>query len=235
MRPMTRRWIIGVAAGLSVAGCRVEPGDTDYASQQPDDFIVERDAGQEDEFLVGPDPFVTGDTRLTFGPFYEGAQSAEIPVDDVNNFFFVFDAGGMSSLDITTSADRIEGFEASDFRHTGAPFWGMSLAFFDGAPDDGGAPRPEDLRDYETMHISLKSSSATYAQVRVGVAWEGGEANVAASDYGYDNDGQWHTLAIPFADFGADMSRVTTPLILVGEQGSAGDSLLVDNFYWSGS
>lgn len=222
-----------LAAGLLAPGCRVEPGETDYESQQIEDFM-EPDSGEPAVFLPGPDPYVAGDSRLTFGPFYEGAQSEEIPINDQTNFFFVFDAGGISSLEITMSTDRIEGFQSSALQNMGTPFWGMSLAFFDGNPDDGASPRPEDLSAYETMHISFKSSDATYDEVSIGIESQGGQASVFATDYGYAADGEWHTLDIPLEDFGVDLTTVTTPLVLSGEQGTEGDFLLVDNFYYSG-
>ncbi len=234
MNTKLRMFAAVAAMGLVAGGCRVDPGETDYESQQISDFVEdETDAGGTMEFLPGPDPFGPGDSRLTFGPFYEGSQSAEIPIDDVRNFFFVFDANGQSSIQITTSDDRIEGFESNVFEHAGGGFWGMSLAWFTANPDDGGMPRPEDMSAWTTAHISFKSSDPAFADLEIGVASEAGEGRVSASDYGYTNDGEWHTLDIPLDDFGTDLTSVTTPLILVGEGGAAGDELLVDNFYYS--
>lgn len=222
-----------LGATLILAGCRVEPGGTDYASQQISDFIDESDAG-EAMFLPGPHPYVEGEARLAFGPFYEGASSESIPVNDVTNFLFVFDAAGVSSLEIEAVEDRVEGFSADALRLTGAAFWGMSIAFFDRNPGDGGTPRPEDLSAYSTMFLSLKSSDGAFGDVRIAIGSSSGEGAVQASDYGYANDGDWHSLAIPLADFGgADVTGIHTPLILGGNGTDAGDELLIDAFYYA--
>ncbi len=215
---------------LLALGCRLEPGATDYASQQPG---AEVDDNNDDvEFLPGPDPFIDGERRLFFGPFYEGGFSDALPIDDVTSFFFVFNAGGNNTLDIINVSDRIEGFGSDALIHTGQGFWGISLAFFTANPDDGGVPRAEDLSTWDTLHISLKSSDPTYAEVGIGMASLGGEETVGATNYGYTNDGEWHSIEIPLSDLSAvDTSEVITPLIISGAGGSSGETLLVDGFY----
>lgn len=214
---------------LLALGCRLEPGPTDYAAQQPGaEPVVEDDV----DFLPGPDPFVEGERRLFFGPFYEGGFSDAIAIDDVTNFFFVFGAGGNNTLEILSVNDRVEGFGSDAFVHTGQGFWGISLSFFTANPDDGGVPRPEDLSTWDTLHISLKSSDPTYAEVNIGMASSSGEQTVGATAYGYANDGEWHSIEIPLSDLSAvDLSSVITPLIISGAGGSAGETLLVDAFY----
>lgn len=234
---MSRRnysFIACASVVLLAFGCRVEPGETDYASQQIDDFVDDTDTGDSTIFLPGPDPYVQGEARLAFGPFYEGSASEEIPVNDVTNFLFVFETGGRSTLEIVSSTDRIEGFESNVLRLTGTPFWGTSIAFLDDSPDDGGMPRPEDLSAFDTMHISFKSADASFDDIDIAIGSLGGEASVPASNYGWVNDGEWQTLDIPLADFAdASLTTVTTPLIVSRAGGSEGDELLVDNFYYT--
>ena len=225
------------ALTLSAAGCRLEPGPTDYASQSFVDMGEDADQASANTFLPGPDPFVEGESRISFGPFYEGSSSEQLPVDDVNNFFFIFQAEGQLSFDVVESADRVEGFTSDTFVHNGTAFWGMSIAFYDGDPNAGGNPRPEDFSKWSTMHISLRSSDAAFSQLNIGQSSASGEGLIRATDYGYENDGEWHSLEIPMADLqaaGADLSAITSPLVMTGGSGELGESLQVDNFYLSG-
>ena len=61
------------------------------------------------------------------------------------------------------------------------------------------------------------------------------EFRVKASDYGYANDGEWHSLTIPLSDFetlGWDIRSVRSPMFFSGATpGQVGETLLVDDVY----
>ena len=117
---------VGALCALcALSACRVEPGPTDYASQQFDMGSEDPDATDSQTFLPGPDPFGPNEARLTFGPFYEGAASESIFVDDLTNFFFIFQAAGQLTFTVREVSDRIEGFQADELAHAGTTFWGM--------------------------------------------------------------------------------------------------------------
>ena len=88
------------------------------------------------------------------------------------------------------------------------------------------------------LHISLKSANPSYAGLQLAmnsVAERQGAVSVAA--YGFRPDGAWHDLEIPLADFaaaGADLAQIIAPLVFLGGEGQAGDSLLVDGVYIRG-
>jgi hypothetical protein len=223
-----------IAALLTTAGCRTDPGTPDYRSQEQFDFGI--DAGSDalaepdvPQVLPGPDPWEPGEDRLSIGTFYEGGSSDAIIIDDVQNFLFIFE----SSLSIQIDTDRIEGLRAHRFVLAGTAFWGMGIFWLTEADGD---PRPEDLSSWETLHISFKSSDAPFDDIEISMADAAGSATVLASDYGYANDGEWHTLDIPTSDFvdaGLDLSAVSSPLSLSGPTNTEGAALLVDNVYFT--
>ena len=61
---------------------------------------------------------------------------------------------------------------------------------------------------------------------------------VRANDYGWVNDGQWHSLSVPLQDFvnlGLDLSRMRSPFTIGNDpsEGTAkvGETLLIDDLY----
>ena len=91
----------------------------------------------------------------------------------------------------------------------------------------------------------MKSAATAFETVNLVVQWgpprppdgvgdQVREFTYRANDYGYTNDGEWHSLTIPFADLelqGFDPTSVRSPLIFSGGGGTNGEQLLVDNVY----
>ncbi len=103
---------------------------------------------------------------------------------------------------------------------------------------------PTDLSSWTTLHVSLKSSDPGMAEVEVRVLHGAAPAGpitvgLRGTRYGWVNDGEWHHLAIPLADFtaaGVALSRCRGPLGFGSPNGApamhAGETLLLDNFYY---
>lgn len=207
---------------LVLAACRPNPGVPDYSGMAS----LFGDGGVNMS-LAGPDPYVPGSRRLVFGAFYEGGSSVELPLDH----YFIFS----NSYTTVPSDDRVEGLQSDELDFNGTAFWGGGL-FWD---------KPTDMRGWTTLHVSLKSDATNLAVIALrtlylGPAPASTEITVAvkANDYGYVNDGQWHTLAVPLADFvkqGLDLSRMRSPFTLGNDVSSAtaktGDVLLLDDVY----
>jgi hypothetical protein len=61
---------------------------------------------------------------------------------------------------------------------------------------------------------------------------------VRANDYGWVNDGKWHSLSVPLADFvsrGLDLGRMRSPFTIgndaTGGTPRTGEVLLIDDLY----
>lgn len=205
---------------ISLLACRPDPGDPAY----PDPNAVDTgDTGPDDGFYEGPDPYVAGEARLAFGAFYEGQSSEVLPVDDVTRHYYIYEATYTTAPDLI---DRVEGYQSDVITHAGGAWWGGGINW----------DASEDLSTWTTLHVSLRSDSATFAAIELRVAGGGEETTVAAADHGWAADGQWHHLSVPLSAFsaqGTDLSSVTAPFILVGGKGAAGDELRVDNLYWT--
>lgn len=219
---------LGLLVGATAA-CRPDPGIPDYSSHTG---LRDR-ANDAAEERPGPNPYVLGAQRLYLGAFYEGGRSDEILINDVDTFYFIFDTAGDGSGQLTysqeTDSDRLEGKLSDAIILNGTSFWGGGLIW----------NTARDLSDWNTMYISFKSSDETFADFGVVIQAEEGSGTrdfrLNASEYGYVNDGQWHSLRIPLEDFGAvDFSRTRSPLILTDAvQGVSGEMLLVDDFYYT--
>jgi len=91
------------------------------------------------------------------------------------------------------------------------------------------------------MRVGFKSSDPVFEDIDVSMFYfddDGAEvgAVLQASDYGYANDGIWHVLEIPLADFeeaGVDLARVRSPFTIGGPAGDPGEVLLVDGLYFT--
>ncbi len=217
---------LGALTLASLIGCRPEPGDPDYASQEAFDFEREEPVVT---FLPGPDPFEDGSQRLSMDIFYEGGASLRIPVDGVTRHFFIYadEFSGQLTFGVAPSNERIEGLASDEFTHAGGPWWGGGVHWED---------VPQDLSRWGRLVISLRSDNAAFADVELAMEGGGGVGSVQAADYGYTNDGRWHTLIIPLVDFanqGVDLTSVSIPLRFGGDGGQAGDTLLMDNVYFS--
>lgn len=205
---------------MFVTGCRPDPGVPDYSSLAN----LFGDGGVT-EVKPGPFPYVTGARRAAFGPFYEGGASDRLPIDN----YFIFS----NSYATQPSDERVEGLQSDQLDFNGTNFWGGGLFW----------NKPTDLTGFTKLHVSLLSSDTGLATIAVRMLYFGpapGNAEVTvqvkANDYGWVNDGKWHSLTIPIADFpGLDVKRVRSPFTIGNDQngGTArtGESLLVDDVY----
>ena len=196
---------------LALLACRPDPGEPNY----PDPGELTIDTNDED-FLRGDDPYEEGEDRLSIGIFYEGPVSEWVDVDNVENFFYIYE----DSFSVTSSDDRVEGYTSDVLEVSKDTWWGGGIHW-------EGSPR--DLSAYNTLNVSLKSDALEGLELGM----KGGdEAKVPVSDYGYVADGEWHHLDIPLADFsGVVLAGVEIPLIIVAEGTPSGTTVLFDNLY----
>jgi hypothetical protein len=167
--------------------------------------------------LLGPDPFVDGESRLSFGIFYEGRFSDLAPIDDVTSHFYVYE----NTFAVEPTSERVEGSAADRLVRLSDAWWGGGLHFDNGL----------DLSPWDTLHVSLRSADMDALEIIVN---DGADAAVSVTDYGYVADDTWHHLAIPLADFiaaGLDPAAVSAAFVILGQQGSTGDAVLIDNLY----
>ncbi|MDX2011584.1 MAG: hypothetical protein SFW67_15395 [Myxococcaceae bacterium] len=213
---MRRAWlVVGVVA---VSACRPNPGVPDYSG-----FRQFAGDGGASESRPGPFPYVMGARRLAFGVFYEGGASDRLPIDN----YFIFS----NSYATEPSDDRVEGLVSDELDFNGTGFWGGGLFW----------ERPTSLAGWSTLHVSLRSSDPGLATIAVRVLYFNASnaevtVQVKANDYGWVNDGKWHSLSIPLTDFrGADLTRLRSPFTIgndvSGGTARLGESLLVDDVY----
>jgi hypothetical protein len=224
---------LAVAALLGVVGCRPDPGKDNYANQEP--FP---DGGNVSK--PGPYPYVPGDKRLSVGDFYEGDYSDVIPIDNTNTHLFIYGVGTppnqMNTANDLSSPDCVEGVQSDDIVNLGLGFVGLGINYVNAA----GTNLPHDLSAWSFMHVSFKSASmdptSAYATATLQVGMNATTVWVLPSTYGYANDGAWHSLTIPLADFvagGIDLTMVDAPFVINGGAGTTGDSLLIDDLYFT--
>ena len=214
--------IAGVCIGL--VSCGDDPGVPDFSSQA--DLIP------PDQKFEEPDPFRRGKARLSVDIFYEGGRSETIKINGFRTHYFVFGQQevGRPTYDQARSLDRLEGERSTQITLVGTPFWGGGVIW----------DQPIDLSDWTTLFVSFKSSDPSFASFDLSLLYEqdGMEqsVNLDPTDYGYANDGLWHSLEIPFRDAirsGFDPSSVRSPFVIGGPGGEAGDRLLIDNLYFT--
>jgi hypothetical protein len=238
---LKRRHLVWIAAllVLSLVGGCADPGTPDYSSQ-----VGLRDSiqGPFDPFPpVAPDPYQPGDERLSVGYFYEGGRSETIPINRVttNYFIFVTDLnrpGQTLTGGQFPSRDRLEGLESIEFSTAEQPFWGSGILWEEAT----------DLSEWTTMYVGFKSSDDSFERIDLTLQSATTipnepppEPNGVTFDlrtYGYANDGEWHFLEIPLQDFidrGWDPSNARSPFIMGGPTSKAGDTLLIDNLYFT--
>jgi hypothetical protein len=208
------------------AGCRPDPqADSTYDQQETFDAGVP---------LPGPIPYQPGSARLDVGSFYEGQSSQRIPIDATHHVY-IYAADDSNPAATLTAAlipdpDRIEGIWSTRVGLTMQPWWGFGV-HWDSAVD---------FAAWKFLRVSLKSSDAAFADVAVAMNSAAGSTPMTvkldAGAYGYKNDGAWHTLAIPIADFaagGLDVSQVIAPFVLTGGAGPPSAILKVDDLYFT--
>lgn len=217
-----RRALPFALAVVALTACRPDPGVPDYSSLE----AIFGDGGAS-EFKPGPYPWVEGTRRLAFGVFYENGASDRLPIDD----YFIFS----NSYATAPSDDRVEGLQSDELAFNGTGFWGGGLFW----------RAPTDMRGWTTLHVSLRSEDPGLAVIALRTLYFGpppGNAEVTvavrANDYGWVNDGQWHSLSVPLADFvnqGVDLSRMRSPFTIGNDPGGGtaklGEALLIDDVY----
>ena len=222
--------------------CREDLPTPDYSDQIG---IEERiDAGTPEGFLAGTDPLQEGEQRLNIGLAYEGRFTREISVGTGIRNVFAFDLNGDGTGDFTitggNSFDRVEGVVATEIVHAGFGFWGLGVFYRAQVDSSGTRGGSVDLSGWRVMHMALKSSDEAFEVIRIGM--ESGQfennfaARVEATDYGYVNDGEWHVVDIPLADFeaqGVILQDCSAPLIFSGDSGRPGEVLLIDEVYFT--
>jgi len=214
-----------LAALTALAGCRADAAPADPALL--DDW--ESPAGFFPEPLPGPDPYVAGTDRLGLGLFYEGGLSEFMPIDGSTSNYYIFEAFPGDPLtygQLEDKARRVEGLVSARITHAGLTFWGGGIFW----------SSPRNVSRWQTLHVSLRSTAPSFAEISLGVKSANREFRVNATDYGYANDGEWHHLVIPLADFaedGADFAALDSPFLFGGGAGQSGDFFNIDNLYWT--
>lgn len=189
--------------------CRPDPGAPDYPTREP--FSVPGD----DFYDL---PLADGEERLSLGLFYEGEATETVVIDDTTAHFYIYE----NTFTDQVSDDRYEGFVADLLTHGSLAWWGGGVTW----------DVPRDLSGWEALHLVVKTWDL--ADWEIGVNGGGVEVRRPVGDYGLVADGAWHVLEVPLEDFdGADLSAVTVPLLMVGESGAAGDSLLLDAVFYT--
>jgi hypothetical protein len=208
--------ILLLATVLLLCSCHGTPGDPNY-TELPEDF---RGSG-EPEFK-DPTPYVPGTNRLSISIFYEGAYSKILILDDVQRHFYIYD----STFNIADENAIVrEGLRADAFVAAGTPWWGGGVTW----------DNAEDLSSWTIMHVSLWSDNEAHEATEIEIEGGGVTRRVAIADYGFVANGAWHDLAIPMsdiADTGVDISAITRPFVLAGENTPMGATLVVDNLYY---
>lgn len=203
-------------AATGAAGCRPDPGPSNYDLQET--FPHDDGGGGS---LPGPNPYQPGQRRLSVGAFYESGASDVIPIDNMTSNLYVYS----DTVTLLPDPDHIEGKTSTRATHAGLTWWGFGIHWM----------TPRDLSTWTHLHVSLKSHDPAFAAVDVGM----NNANpvfLHATNYGYANDDQWHSLIIPLADFvaaGLDLTKVAAPFVLTGGAGSGGEQLKVDDLYFT--
>ncbi len=195
--------------------CRPDPGAPSYPRAEAWDPVLD-----DSDFLGGSDPYDGSSERLSLGIFYEGGASEVLEIDDATRHFYIYE--GTFSLEVTD--DRVEGLVADAVTLSGGAWWGGGVHW----------DVPVDLSAWTTLHLAVASPDEGLAGWQLGMSDGTTEARVTAADYGFATDGAWRHLAVPLADFsGLDLTRVAVPLLLVGQGGTAGDTLKLDDLYLS--
>ncbi len=200
---------------VALAACRPDPGAPNYPNPGPWDPLTD-----DPDFLGGSQPYEDGEDRLSYGIFYEGGYSDLLLLDEVTRHFYIYEG----TFGVSVSDDRVEGLTSDALTLTGNPWWGGGVHWDEAT----------DLGDWDHLHIALKSSDSSLASWSIGMTGGGNEGRVNVSAAGFVPDGSWQDLSIPLADFesaGVDLGSVTVGLLLVGEGGAAGDTVLIDDLY----
>lgn len=196
---------------VAAAACRPMP---EGAPKYP---VYEEYRSADD--LEGPFPYVEGEPRLSFGVFYEGGFSEEIPIDDTVTHYYIYE----TTYTQAPSSDRIEG-TMSDALTVRLNWLGGGIVW----------DAPRDLSAWTTLHASFKSDDALFEDLGVQIESPAGLTRRIISDYGFVADGEWHSIAIPLEDFaGVNFSQVDIPISFLADTASTGSVVLVDDVYYT--
>ena len=230
-----------MAAALGLFGC--VGGDVTYDVGPVDAAVGHRDftvlTGPPPDltvlpdlygFLVPADAYAPGTPRLSLGIFYDGGFSELIAIDNSTANFYVY-SGTLGTIDSDRS-DKAEGYFSSVLKVAGGLGWfGCGVQW----------TAAHDLSAYKALHLALKSQSASMADVSIGMnspTMASQTTKLSARNYGYKNDGAWHTLTIPLADFAKaapstfDPKRIGAPLIITNAAAvQNGDVVRIDDVY----
>ncbi|MBZ4376975.1 putative glycoside hydrolase [Corallococcus sp. AS-1-6] len=212
---------------LLLAACRPDPGPADYSGQElPGNPNPDGGTEPDPQMLPGPFPYEAGKARLMVGIFYETGRSQEIILDNVDSNFYLYE----NTVYVESDPDHVEGKSADRIVQNGKPWMGFGVHW----------KQTHNFDTWKTLHVSMKSSDAAFANVKIGMSSGTGTAEkgapLAVGPYGWANDGEWHHLAIPVADFvaaGLKLNDVSSPFTFAAEGGTAGQSLLLDNLYFT--
>lgn len=190
--------------------CRPDPGAPNYPEPEP--WVR---GGEDDDFYA--DPLAEGEERLGYGVFYEGEATEALIIDGVTNHFYIYE----NTFSVATTDDRWEGYVADELENNGVGWWGGGVHW----------DTPRDLSDWDTLHLAARTEVDT--DWEVGLTGGGTESRVSVFDHGLVADGDWHVISIPLSTYDADLSSVTVGLLLIGEGGTAGDIVAIDDVYVS--
>ncbi|MGE6758973.1 putative glycoside hydrolase [Corallococcus interemptor] len=211
---------------LLLAACRPDPGPADYSGQELPDNQNPDGGTQPSDLLPGPFPYEAGKARLMVGIFYETGRSQEYILDNVDSNFYLYE----NTVYVESDPDHVEGKSADRIVQNGKPWMGFGVHW----------KQTHNFDAWKTLHVSMKSSDAAFANVKVGMSSGTGTNEkgyqLALAKYGWANDGEWHHLAIPVADYvaaGLKLNDVSSPFTFAAEGGTAGQSLLLDNLYFT--
>jgi hypothetical protein len=211
-----------LAGAIFASGCGDDLGTADYSGH--DELLPPNQKFEE------PDPFQIGKDRLSVEAFYEGGRTTTIKVNGFRTHFFIFGGPelGRDTFTLAAAGDRLEGEQSHRITLVGTPWWGGGIVW----------DQPINLSEWKKLFVSFKSSARSFATFELSLL--SGEGDTPRSvvldptDYGYTNDGEWHSLEIDLQDAiarGFDPTRVRSPFVVGAPGGKAGDWLLVDNLY----
>ncbi|MCO4769914.1 MAG: hypothetical protein KDA24_07760 [Deltaproteobacteria bacterium] len=219
---MNQRHLLCLSLALPLLACRPDIGDPNYAQFLGDD---DDSAGTTDpNDFPGPDPYEDGEERLSIGIFYEGGYSSLIPLEAGAADYFIYDGTYDSFPDFDA---REEGYQSDVIAPSGIGWWGGGVSWTPSI----------DLSSWTQMHVSFAADAPEFASFDIGFGGgSGSEVRVNVANYGFVNDGEWHQVVVPLADFvagGADLSSVGLSFQLIAEGLVSGPQLRVDNLYFT--
>ena len=202
---------------LAFSACRPDPGTPDYPTPTP--FGGGNGGGSA---LPGDVPWDGQTPRLSLSVFYEGDSSDLVLVDDVENFFYVYEGSFSSQI----SDDRVEGLVSDVLTVSVNSWWGGGIHV---------AEPGIDMSQWNTLHVAMRSSDAEMETFAVGMVGSAGEGRAVIGDYGFVADGEWHVLNIPLADIqgAVGLDAVTVPLLLISAAGTTGSQIQIDDLYFT--